>query len=80
MSLACRLALHGRKSAVCNYINYICHKYSLNKYNIIYDTYQPTLKVVDNEHLVRVASVVPDFVCQRQSEYTDNVNDIIKFL
>jgi len=80
VSLACRLALHGSRSAVCNSINYVCHKYHLNKYISFYDTYPPTLKVVDDEDLVRVASVVRDFVCLRQSENTDNVNDIIEFL
>ena len=28
---------------------------------MFYDTYPPTLMVVDDEDLVRVASVVPDF-------------------
>ena len=62
-------------------LNLLKHnKHNINKYNTFYDTYPPTLKVVDDEDLVRVVSVIRDFVCLRQSENTDNVNDIIEFL
>ena len=81
VALSCKLALFGSQSPTCNSINYVCHKYFLNKYNCFNVLCPPTLvSVGQNEACEQKASAIRDFIPLRRSENPEHINEILDFL
>ena len=81
VSLLCKIALSGSRSAVCNSINYICHQYSVTKYHLLEK--QCTRHLVEPVISIgakRNAECIRDFINLRSSEQCDDIDNIIEFL
>ena len=81
VTLSCKLALSGSQSPTCNSINYVCHKYSLDKYNCFNVLCPPIANSVClNDAGQQKAAAIRDFIMLRKCENVEHLNEILDFL
>jgi hypothetical protein len=72
VSTCVRMSIHGSGSDACNSINFICHKYSMSKYNILkHSSYRLSKHIRDSckppDELLYVSGVIHDLLDMRDN-------------
>jgi hypothetical protein len=80
VSLCSKLALHGSRSNVCHSLNFICKRYSVDKFAAFQHDCPNIDEVTYEDEKLAVAGAIRDFVLLNEHANDENVTAIIEFL
>ena len=80
VALCAKLALYGSRSNVSDSINFICTKFSLDKYHCFDNVAALCIDYASDDAVLQTAATICDFIGYRESNNSPDLTDIINYL